>query len=245
MTENKPLYLRAKDKELGELQIMDRPTLEWIRENSLSKVEEYEKYNNLIPKLVKEDFDLIESLIPKKEDFYSPEHFYSIHGLSHILRVMFLTILVCKLIGEKDYLSYLISASIHDIRRVNDNQDKGHGLRAKNWFLEKQDRFSDIKYDLKTVTETSHYHETDYQEIDAETLSKHKREIDIFKACDALDRFRQPKEKWWINPEYVELKQALVLMPVARKFTLQSEDMILEGLDIKKAVFETAKKLFL
>jgi len=26
-----------------------------------------------------------------------------------------------------------ITASIHDIRRLNDNEDKGHGLRAKDW----------------------------------------------------------------------------------------------------------------
>jgi HD superfamily phosphodiesterase len=241
-----PLYVRAKNKQLGELQIMDHQTLKWIEKESLDRV----KNLPIIPfKLEEEDFELIEKLIPQKEDLYSPEHYNSIHGLSHILRVMFLTLLVCKVIQEKNTLPYLISASIHDIRRMNDNQDAGHGARAREWFNLNQDRYcqflSQMSHrDLEIIKETTTYHETDYNKIPEEVLKQYKAEIDLFKACDALDRFRQPKEKWWINPEYVELKSALSLIPLARKFTLESEKLILETNDIKKSVFETARKLF-
>lgn len=142
-----------------------------------------------------------------------------------------------------------MSASIHDIRRLNDNQDSGHGLRAKEWFLQNQEKYSHLlnslsSKDLEIITETACWHETDYNFIPTAVLKNFKAEIDLFKACDALDRFRQPKEKWWTNPQFVELKEALVLMPIARKFTLESERLILETHDIKNSILVTARKLF-
>ena len=80
-----PLYLRAKLKQLEKLQIMDKATLNWIETESLNRVQNLEL---ICPKISNDEFNEIQSLIPKKEDFYKPDHYISIHGVSHILRVM-------------------------------------------------------------------------------------------------------------------------------------------------------------
>lgn len=246
MNKTQPLYIKAKNKSLGELQTMDIETLEWIEKES-SFITETSDY--AYPKLSLEDFKVVEALIPLQESFLSSIHYNSIHGLSHILRVMFISVLLCKILKIDNYLPYLISASIHDIRRINDNQDSGHGLRAKDWFLSNKAKFLKIftsltNQDLLIIAETASWHETDYNDIPELILSAYKTEIDIFKACDALDRYRQPKEKWWTNPEFVELKEALVLIPIARAFTIESEKLILDTQDIQESVITIAKKLF-
>ena len=53
--------------------------------------------------------------------------------------------------------------------------------------------------------------------------------INVLKTADALDRFRLPRTKWWVDPEKLEIKDVNWLIPLARYITLRSEYLALEG----------------
>jgi hypothetical protein len=241
-----PLYIQAEQGKLSPLEIMDAETLQWIAQ--LSKDKYVQKTNVALPKFTPDDFALIKKLVPQRGWFNSQLHITSLHGLSHIVRVMVLALAVCRLVDEPGYTSYVVAASIHDIRRQNDNSDPLHGHRAADWLLANS---KEIAIPLTLLPENNDpiiqavtNHQVNYEDIDPRVLKQHQRSIDILKAADALDRFRMPKQKWWPQAELIHLQPAHTLLETARLLTIQSEQSILEGADQADAVMLAAHELF-
>jgi len=239
------LYIQARENNLGRIQQMDKETIEWIKLTSDFDSKRISFSKNIV--LTKKDINLFKKYIPKKKYFYQA-HLYSIHGLSHILRVMINTILICKLENIKYCQPYLFAASIHDIRRRDDRSDRGHGERAWIWLQKNIDAFNypflRSAEVLEIIKAALIYHEIDYPDIPRKISDQCRKAIDIIKAADALDRYRMPKEKWWPNPKLIKLKKAHSLISACEKFTIESESLILENNNPIDSVTESAKNIF-
>src|SRR5690606_33857514 len=101
-------------------------------------------------------------------------------------------------IFNKNSKILLLSASIHDLRRVLDTKDEGHGFRADKWFELNHSKYNlNLKKDeINKICKIVRYHEKD----NINSSSKLDLEyINLFKLADTLDRFRLPKEKWWLD----------------------------------------------
>lgn len=239
-----PLYILAKNRDLPRLEIMDEETLKWIEQGSL----DYIPSDNIqICKIIlnSKQIEDLNKLIPSRKYFLRKSHYSSIHGITHIIRVMFNVLFLCKLLKIDQWRLYLIAACVHDLRRENDNTDKGHGDRAANWFLANLKLFE--RYlnrrdnSITRIVEMVKYHEVDNSIIPKKIWNKYSTEIDIIKSADALDRFRQPDEKWWPDPKRIPLEEAAVLLNICREFTIKSERLLLQGLNPTYSVFEAAK----
>lgn len=235
----RPLYELAALNRLGDSQFMDKETIEWIASSPIANDPLLSIY------LDDEDLLIVESLIPRNDYFLNKEVVDSIHGVRHILRVMVNTSLICKLL-DVDSRNYIVAASIHDLRRLNDRKDQGHGARAWEWFEEnklKLPEHSNLISDIDVVKYSTIFHDTDYKDIPLPILERFKHDIDILKAGDALDRFRQPDSRWWPNMDHITLKEAVKLFSLSKRLTVDSERLALGGVASTQSVVITAREL--
>ncbi len=235
----KPLYKLAASNELGDNQFMDKKTIDWIDSCSFGN-------GPLYPLILsEEDFLNIENLVPCHEYFLNTDVFDSIHGIRHILRVIVNTTMLCKLL-KIDASNYLVAASIHDLRRLNDRIDPGHGVRAWEWFDDNRQKMpihTMLMNDNDIVRYSTVFHDTNYDDIPESILSKFKPHIDILKAADALDRFRQPNSQWFPNIDYIDLKEAQKLLSLSKRLTVCSEKLALSGMGSSLSVITAAREL--
>lgn len=239
------LWQKAKSDELPELQIMDIPTLEEIK-----KASGYLDHDSSEDKIRLSDIEIakIIEFTPEVSMFLRTDHTNTIHGLSHIGRVIVNTVFVTRCIGYDSGLLdvCLLAAELHDLRRQDDKGDIGHGNRAWNWFLANI-KFLETRHpELFSVLNSSPkvyemlklaivYHEVNYEDIPGLT-NRNRNLLDILKTADALDRYRLPKAKWFPNPQYIKLKKAIPLIPLCRNFTIETEELILNGVPIINAI---------
>lgn len=236
-----PLYVLADQGSLTDHQFMDSETLEWL-ERELSVV----KITNL-PKVTLRQKELVLSLLPRKEYFLNNLNYESIHGVRHIIRVMFNIVMVCELLGIDNIGDYLIAASIHDLRRMNDRADKLHGRRSWLWFENNVINLPEHKAVMDNFSKVQvmvSYHDTFYEDIPVEILEKYKRDIDIIKSADALDRFRLPNRKWWPKIDFIEIKEVIDIFGASKELMLKSEYLRLGGVDSVASVLNVADQLF-
>jgi hypothetical protein len=232
----KPLYLRASLNGPPKHQQMDTSTLEWLKSQSRYKIDTRCPEDS---KLSEDQLQLLTKLIPHKKTFYSRRKYFSIHGISHILRVMVNTLMVCNMIKYKKETPLLIAASIHDLRRKDDRTDIGHGKRSWKWYQLNKNEFNwNLKSDNNIVRIATTYHNIDYPKIPSHVLKKYKTEIDIIKAADALDRYRLPTKKGWPKLKFIMLPEAHNLLEICKKFTIETEEDILTGKGAKKSILE-------
>lgn len=241
----KPLYILAKRTELPNLQLMDFETLEWIKRTakpSLLKISTlYRKYTplplkNFIP------------FIPKNEWFADHQHISSIHGLRHILRVLINCEVINSLEGYTWSSTLMVAATLHDIRRLNDKDDKTHGFRAAEWMRQNHKSIPITKnFTFDEMESTCHIissHERPFELIPPEIYQKFGKPIDILKAADALDRFRLPSQKWWPKKEFIRAKSACFILELAKYFVYRSEVLFLmNGYPQERAVFKAAEEI--
>lgn len=200
----KPLYVQAKRKNLGDLQINDVKTFRWICKNL--------KIKYLLKLRIKEinliDIKFIKKLLPKNKWFVDKNRIDSIHGYLHTVRVMIILFLLCKIYNSNFTKNLIISASIHDIKRINDKDDKGHGVRAEKWFIKNLNNYFDYlnEKDSKMIQNLAKYHESKDNDIPLNIKDKYHKELLLLKTADALDRYRLPKKKWWPRKKYLKIK---------------------------------------
>jgi hypothetical protein len=80
----------------------------------------------------------LKRFIPDSSWFLVPEEINTIHGVRHLLRVNFLSMLLITLdesIPSKFLKMSAITSSLHDLRRRNDLLDTPHARRAAKWFI--------------------------------------------------------------------------------------------------------------
>jgi hypothetical protein len=128
------LVTLAEKKMLPEHQYMDGETVRWIAANNPFA----DEGDALQPSVSVEDVELLKKFRPLKEWFLVPELANSIHGLRHLLRVGFDSLLLARHagLGSKSRIDLLTAAVLHDIRRQRDGGDDSHGERAARWFVE-------------------------------------------------------------------------------------------------------------
>lgn len=209
----KPLYMKLKDREYGNNQKLDRVSVEWLK-RELNLKEETESLN-IIP--IKEEIFL--QYVPR-ESWFNSGRIRTIHGISHALRVMLYSYILCKIYKIERVEPFLVAASIHDIKRINDREDVNHGKRASEWFY---------KNNLKIKNGLS---KKEIREIclAVETTKDSKLKISsILKSADALDRYRLPKIKWWLKKELVPLPIQTKVINFSKHFTVWTEEDILNG----------------
>lgn len=202
------LYKLAEKKELPNFQKMDTETVLWIERNKpdFSQAE----------KIVIEEKDFLINFIEKsvvKERWFEDIRIYEgIHGLSHLLRVTVNGFLLSRhaRFSKEFRTGLMVAALFHDIKRVNDQEDRGHGKRSAEWLKENQEiifelfGFSIEKETWKNALKAINYHEENYENIPHE--DRNDDFVNLLKAADALDRYRLPKMNWWINDKFLAIK---------------------------------------
>lgn len=241
-----PLYIQARENNLGSVELMDFETLEWIEFTSNALYSETKRSDEF--QLEPIDIELLRMNATRLEWFFSRDHVYSIHGISHSLRVMVNALLLCKCLHISNPLPHVVAASIHDTQRKNDNADPEHGNRSAAWFKVNHRSLPSNELlsisDRQMIVASVTNHSKNYSDIPFSDLDAYKVAIDILKAADALDRFRMPKEKWWPRIDFIKLQAAHDLIPYAKELTIASERKILSDEDPYRAVFESAEEIF-
>jgi hypothetical protein len=213
---------------------MDQETLDWIKINKPA-----EFLNNKIdidPGIL---LQKIKRFIPETSWFTSPKEAETIHGMRHLMRVTTYATYLCDSIYSKNnnlMNSLAVAASLHDIRRKDDKTDSGHASRGANWFKKniltvcKKYQLNKSELDQDAVYWAIKLHEYPYAEVSQNSkYLKYKNVIDLLKTSDALDRYIQPKLKWWINDRYLVIIPSQSLKSFAYNLVMFSEQEYLNG----------------
>jgi hypothetical protein len=219
----------AEKKQLPLHQFMDNETLLWIKKNKPSfKI----KTNVILPKR-----DLIKRFIPDNGWFQNKKSLDSIHGIRHLLRVGINAVTVARWFSFKGKIQNLIIAAVlHDIRCRDDKGDVLHGLRAAKWFrghrrlINKKFKIELSKNDIEEIYWSIVFHELPISEVKKDThYSRFQHNVDIMRIADALDRYRLPKMKWWINDEILGVTVPERIKRGAYNTIIMSEERFLKG----------------
>ena len=113
-----------------------------------------------------------------------------IHGVPHTTRVLLLADRLAGMIAAPGAIrgeELRWAATVHDVGRVDDGVDPGHGGRSAYWVRAKlaDVRPASAAINLRFVAELCRWHERQDQEIERLSL-----ELLILKDADALDRAR-------------------------------------------------------
>ncbi len=126
--------------------------------------------------------------LPKEEWFrFNPR---GIHGAPHTTRVLVWAVALADALCRRDAIrreELLWAASVHDVGRVDDGIDSGHGGRSAAWVRDRlvTERPETSSLDLEFITELCTWHEVPDDQIERLSL-----ELVILKDADALDRCR-------------------------------------------------------
>jgi len=227
-------------------QYMDQATLDWIVSNKPKFLANATSYN-----ISGDDINFLKKYIPPINWFLEQKEIDTIHGLRHLLRVAIYAVALCnkeRLSTKK--INAVISAILHDIRRLNDKEDIGHGERAAHWLL---DNVASVEQQFKVILSNKDrneiynaiaLHEISYAVVQKEnSYSQYKYVIDILKTADALDRYCQPKLKWWPNEKYLILTPSDNIKKMAYNLMVSSESLHLKGVNNIESVFQAFKQL--
>lgn len=126
--------------------------------------------------------------LPNEEWFrFNPR---GIHGAPHTTRVLVWSARITAALGQQDALrrdELLWAAAVHDVGRVDDGIDRGHGSRSAAWVKDRLliERPETRALDVDFITELCTWHEVPDGQIEHLSL-----ELVILKDSDALDRCR-------------------------------------------------------
>ncbi len=174
------------------------------------------------------------------EDF---EHKSYLHGRLHTQRVMaWVCVLAQKLNLSEDGRLAFFAARIHDLGRLTDGREPGHGLRSADYYLPKY-RIVFEKYGMRSEDYITVYNAVKWHSRSDEP-DKNIKNIDVIKLlkdADGLDRVRlgddEPDIRFFrndISKRFVS--QARLLYNI----TEEKENMSLK--EIVELAFELTKK---
>ena len=234
-------------------QFMDLETINWIKKNkplfNINNPSEY-IFKNEIHNFLLE----IKKYIPDPTWFLISEKKDSIHGMRHILRVVFYSLFLTIL--SKDFSSSslknsLVASSLHDLKRKNDLMDLYHGKRVARWFKKNIsiiEHHYDIQLSQKDIEEiyfAISFHDVSYKKIEVNTnYKKNKTLTDILKTADALDRYRLPSLRLWFKDKFISFIPPEYLKYIAYELVISSEINFLKGLTNENSVLMAIKELF-
>ncbi len=160
-----------------------------------------------------------------------------IHGAPHTTRVLVWSEAIADLLGRpgavrREELRW--AAAVHDVGRVDDGIDRGHGGRSAAWVRERlvTERPLASGLDLDVVAELCRWHEVRDQDIPGLTL-----ELLILKDADALDRARLRD----LDPGRLRLASSLGLVDAAARLERATDRY---GEVTPEEVLHAAERLF-
>lgn len=171
----------------------------------------------------------------------------SIHGTRHLMRTAVNAVLLAAHLGlpPETRTAALIAGAIHDCRRQHDQDDPGHGARAADWFLGHQNAVTDYfgqpldgAWPERIATAVA-LHDIAYEQFGDAQQRQYEGAgpvVDVLKSADALDRYRQPKLKWWPNEDRLRIAPPVWLKSFAYWLVLRSEANHLAGLPSDQSV---------
>lgn len=222
---------------------MDQETLNWI----CAHRPRFRKYQQKKIKLTHAQFS---SLPLKRKWFLEPRIINGIHGIRHALRVSIYAGILAASFGlsQKEQGAVAIAALLHDIRRKNDKGDVNHATRCASWLRAHSSDVSYLRFiatdQRVSILAAIKLHEIPYEGIvDSSEYKKNRWIVDMLKTADALDRYRLPKLKWWINDVYLKIKPSERLRALAFDLTTISEQLFLHGASNRDAVSLALKAL--
>lgn len=244
------LIQKAKKKKLPSEQFMDQETLSWIKKNK-PKFKSKKINRNVFD--CKKIFFYLNKFYPKDSWFVKIRAINTIHGIRHMMRVLIYAVIISDYLKLTQKTTYKLSvaSAIHDLRRINDNTDPGHGQRAAEWFIKNNIRILNFfklkmtKQDIEEIYYIIFFHAQDYQIIlnDLNYL-KYEKNINIFKTLDALDRYRLPKLKWWIDDRYLIFSPPSFCKEVAYELVSVSEELFLSNKNNKKCLTQSLRQVY-
>lgn len=235
-----PLYILAERNELPEHQFMDAPTLDWIKKHEPEFRDA--RQIKIEPSVIVEKY--LQRYAPEDGWFEDEALLSTIHGQRHVLRCIALAGILCEFkVLSVNPEELCMVAALHDVRRKNDKGDSEHAARASVWVRKNLTAISQ-KYGcslagspLERVTEAILHHD----KIDSpDPVSESAIDlVNSFKLVDALDRYRQPKLKWWIDESYLKIKPDSSVKKFAFDLMAKSEEYFLSGFNNEQSVFKT------
>jgi putative nucleotidyltransferase with HDIG domain len=231
------LYELAQRKQLPKFQQMDSPTLDWIRAHRPDLGGW--RYSDICSTLTAgpeiPTFDPGWFLEPRVAD--------GLHGTRHALRVaLFARALAAELgLSPTERQTVIAAALLHDIGRLHDQGDTEHGARGAKWVNENSDALAPLQNldaaDRATAALAILGHEIPYPGVEREPgYAAAGWTIDLLKTADALDRYRLPKTKWWLDDAFLKLRPSAALKSFAFDLVMESERRFLAGTESTTAV---------
>lgn len=235
MKEVIPLYKLAAMHSLPDNQYLDKGTIDWISANRPDFGVRI-LYRELISELG-DVYLTLRKIIPLQSDIFARNTLAqdTLHGELHAYRVAIFAGLLARTLLSEDPSSYILSGLYHDIARLNDTHDRGHGVRS----AERVGSLSLIpNHPLKDIILNAiAEHE------DEKTTEDADMHIKILKVSDALDRFRLPRTKWWPDVQRMPIAPSRELVQLAYELVLRSEKLALCASDNVNALDGAIKSL--
>lgn len=207
--DNLPLFEKVRDPNTSpQLQIMDLATLFYLQSEGgkARKIIIHE----IFPDFKEINWEEIEKFIPDKGWFTDPKHVESIHGQMHLARVVINAMILSQVenLTQEKRLALLIAGGMHDIARVDDRVDPGHGQRAAEWLRDHKEIFDKrgltiTEAQLKEAMILCQYHEVPIEKVPQEIVKEYGQSLRILKHADLLERYRLPNLKWWPKIEFM------------------------------------------
>lgn len=156
----------------------------------------------------------------------------SLHGELHAYRVGLLSGILA-LTYKMQLEPCIIAGLYHDIARINDKSDHGHGGRSAARALSLGLIPNSLPAESITQAIVSH-------DLSAKREDPCSR---ILKTADALDRFRLPKTRWWPDIGLMPITPSTNLLALAFILVIASESFALEQSYTPKRSIENAVHL--
>lgn len=172
------------------------------------------------------DESLIRKYEPRAEWFQLDS---LLHGISHLARVFILQEIISeRLLAEGrqfDHEAVRWASVTHDVGRVNDDADAGHGFRSAEWA--KQNLGDRVAAEtLECIAYLNEWHVPS-----DESVPRFSLELEILKDADGLDRVRL----YDLDPNYLRLEVSRGMIDLAQQLL----DKTLESRKYASAPFET------
>lgn len=236
------LVSEANQGQLPLNQFMDIETLNWIESNNPFSADSTGHWEIPLNNLTK--------YRPKEAWFNDSSRVETIHGQRHLIRVtIYSFIIVEKYYPELESKldEVLVAASLHDIKRFTDKTDEGHALVSAEWFIHNLHEVENT-YNIElsedkasTIYEAILSHERPYSEEELYTTDNTPGILDVLKTADALDRYVQPKLKWWLDDSYLRLVPSIALKSFAFWLVTKSERLHLNGTTNSDSIYKILK----
>lgn len=202
--QQKNLRYSLLQKEKPKHQNNDLISLEWISSNKPF-------FGNVNKKILEKLLNKILKIKPwdyfVSEFYLNKEVLNCIHGRNHSIRVAINLLFLGfqnKIPNDISLNDLIYSGLFHDCSRINDNNDLGHGEKSAIIFLSNLEKEKIQVKNKSAIYSAIKFHDLDYKYFcNLKEYNKNKYLCDLLKTADSLDRYRFPRDDWWIDEKYL------------------------------------------